>query len=252
MNSSNHNQDQIDRYLTGSLEAEELKKFRESLNTDPVLAEEVKQQEILVGGINVHGKRELRKKFELIRKDVLNEQPVIGLKKPNYLKRAISIAVIVLVLLAPVIYFSTLTDLTSDELYAENYTALQISANRDSKQQDALARADQLYINGNYEQAYKIYFELLTLHPKDYGTMLYAGICQMELRNHDKALANFQTIIERNHPFFTDHARWYSALAHLNKNEIPECKNILKQLSKDASADHHAEATNLLKIVEKL
>ena len=50
MNSSNHNQDQIDRYLTGSLEAEELKKFRESLNTDPVLAEEVKQQEILVGG----------------------------------------------------------------------------------------------------------------------------------------------------------------------------------------------------------
>lgn len=241
-------QEYIDRYLRGELKGQELEEFFETLKNDPVMANALQIQESIVQGIEYRGNQELKKRLQQISSEA-RDKKITPASAPNNKARVIRYVIIGLAAAITLLIISTFIFQKTDteQLFANYYQPSQFSITRQIDIEAEIARAENFYNNANYTAAIPVLQGLLRKQPENAAIQLALGNALLNSEAPERAIAEFQNIIERNAPLYIDQAKWYLALTHLKLGNIENCKKLLQELVSDNEADFHTQAVNLLK-----
>ncbi len=129
-----------------------------------------------------------------------------------------------------------------EQLFASNYTAEPLSNERGAMQ-DSLQQIIDCYSKNNYNEAIPLMEWYTQKHPEKTDLLLATAICNIELKNTDKAIAQLQTLISAN-TIYTEKAQWYLAMAYLQKGDQQNVKSLLLSFNKEHF--YYSKAQNIL------
>ena len=101
----------------------------------------------------------------------------------------------------------------------------------ESGRQESHAFAMELYENGNYREALAALEGVIVEGADNLGWQFYHGICQLELKNTDFAIADFEYITNANDPIFSAPSNWYLGLAYLRLDRKGEAVKVFRSIS---------------------
>ena len=234
--------EKIDSYLLNNMNDIEIKAFEQRLASDEELAEVVRQRREMLAVVDAIGDIRMKDRVRQLHRTAV-ERDTSRSAKTTW-KWAIAI---VLLLSAAIFFWFFLRKPAPNELYANYYEPYSLSFGaRSTETEQRLTAAGQFYLSRDYANALPIFQEILASQPGDSKARLAAGICQMELKRYDLALANFQTLVAANDPLYLEQAIWYSALARIGQNDLAAAKPLLERIAEDEGAQFQAKAKELL------
>ncbi len=114
---------------------------------------------------------------------------------------------------------------------------------------DYLKESMAYFSRDNYKKALQRFNVILEHYPNDFNALFYGGLSNYNLGRFQKALTNFNKLIEEpNQPFYED-ALWYSAQINIKLNEVKKAKLNLEVLILE-SEYYRTDAINLLKTIK--
>lgn len=174
--------------------------------------------------------QEVRKTFHATAKVVTLQKKENGAVVRSFSKNALRIAAMVLVLLgAASVYKYSVTSTSS--VYEQNFASFELATSRGSNNDGELEKA---YRNKNWTAV-----ESIVAGQKDrtQKSWFLAGMAEMELKNYEKAIVSFDTVLQLNQkntePYFQDEAEYYLALSHLGAKQPEQAVAILKKIRSD-------------------
>lgn len=264
MNDFNRDQ-MIDDYICGRLSKEDQISFQNQLDRDPDLTEVVAINKNLfafhgssswkeITTLNNEGK--LYRNY-LLSKDAQTIKTAINNAQYSYKQQTSSpiklykwyAAAASVVLLIAFSYIFTSNQNSPENLYADFSNLSELpSLTQRSDADKLLSDAEELFLNKQYIAAVRS----LELYNEKYNsntsnTLLYKGMCYLELNDFSKAKTHFNALKNTNS---LDHnkAFWYLALTSLKQKNIKETKQLL-QLIVNESYFNHQKAEELLAIL---
>ena len=229
---------QIDRYVNGEMNTEEVHLFKQRMRENGALAEEVHLHRDVLVGMNQY--------FNLDLKRILQEEEARLKKKPfNFYKWAGIAASIILVLgIAYLVFFTGQTD--PQQLYAQYYkpypnivTPAQRSGNEPAN--PALG----LYEAGNYSEALTNIEQQMSAGSQAPYLVFYAGIAALNTDEESKAISYFEKVIARKDETFASPAKWYLGLAHLKAGQKQKAVRTFKEIEASGN-DYSQRAAEIL------
>lgn len=221
------NLEQIERYLNGDLEENDLWEFRKALETDPQLQEEVRAFSELKKVMSQTKKIEIMEKMFNIHQNNQKRKYFLGF--PLYRAAAAG-----LLLLATVgggfFYFQS--GRMNDKLFNEYYVTESGSfglRSGNSTMDQPIMQGLQFYELGNYEEAIALFDKT----PENLLGKLYRGLSYIELEKYKLAIIDFNEIMDQPGNLFVDQAQWYLALTYLKTNNLDEAKKNLTTIAAD-------------------
>ena len=252
----------IDGYLSGSLSREELIAFKKQMFANPELAEEVTINKNLFAlhetdaweDITTLNKDGIEYQEYLLSDDAKKIKTAINNAQNKYKRYSITPTkryrwygvAASLVLLIAFSYTYTSNQNTPENLYADFSNLSELpSLTQRSDADKLLSDAEQLFLNKEYLGAVRS----LELYNEKYNnqsanTILYRGICNLELKQYAKAEKLFNEL-KNSDLLDKDKAYWYLALNSLKQQDIINTKKIL-QVIIDKSYYNHKQANQLL------
>lgn len=132
-----------------------------------------------------------------------------------------------------------LNNLNSNPLIAEYYAPYSVAV-RSNDTPTVKDQAYQLYSNKKYKEAIPFLRQISTENEE---ARLLEGIALLETGSTENALKRFEGLSSS--LLFSDHAKWYAALTHLQLNQPTKAKELLQTLTNQT--EYSAKATELLK-----
>tara|TARA_Y100001972_G_scaffold127670_1_gene185254 strand:- start:364 stop:1044 length:681 start_codon:yes stop_codon:yes gene_type:complete len=218
-----------EKYLQGKMTDAEQKAFESGLSG--LEKEELAGELGIRAGLESGFRNELRKTvagFE-------HKKPRVRKMYPAY----ISVAASVLIAASVVFYFTTNNQSLFDQYY-QPYPNYEVTTLRGA---DLTSRekAYSAYDAEDYIGALASFDVLETLSMSDY---FFRGICHIQLRQYDRALNDLNLVASGDNEY-SPAAKWYAALIYLELKNEAKATDLLKSLSKSASA-FSASAIELL------
>lgn len=212
----------IDLYLDGQLEGDELQKLQQQLRTDKSLAAEVKLHEEIVESITNDETHFLRQRISLLIAQTARRRMMI--------RMASSVAAGLIVI------FSVLTishTPSPSKAFAEYYAPYQTDLNTRSAENTLLGLnfAYKLYSDGDYTTAHELLSNYNTDNFNNISAKYYQALCAMELNLNEEAEENLVHILNEGDYAHALHAKWYLSMLYLKTERFTEAKNYLKELS---------------------
>ena len=103
--------------------------------------------------------------------------------------------------------------------YYKPYEVALINRSNDAELDLMLRHAQQLYQQGEYDEAV-VYFEKVLEHqPDQVATNLYTGISYLEMDRFHKAENSLNKVVEHNDNLYVDQAQWYLGFCYLATDE---------------------------------
>ncbi|PHS06583.1 MAG: hypothetical protein COA88_10280 [Kordia sp.] len=252
----------IDDYLNDRLSREDLIAFEKQLFTDHDLAEEVSINKNLFAlhetevweDITILNKDGIAYQEYLLSDDAQKIKAAINNAKCKYKHHSItpikryrwhSIAAS-LVLLIAFSYTFTSNQNTPENLYADFSNLSELpSLTQRSDADKLLSDTEKLFLNKQYLGAVRS----LELYDEKYSsqsanTLLYKGMCYLELKQYSKAKHVFNTL-KNSDALDKNKAYWYLALTSLKQENIKDTKKTLKFII-DSSYYNNQKAEQLL------
>ncbi len=217
---------QIEKYLEGQLEGEELETFNHELTENKDLKSEIVFRHNLNHAISEEDVINLRNKLDRVKQEVKIKElkSVIPETKsiPAYIWKT-AVAVVAVMLL-----FSTLFN-SSSGTYNHVYESPQWSPQRSvSSGMDLLQQANIHYMNGAFEEAIAIYDVAIKTATEDpFVFHFYKGASFQNLGNYKDAIPEYTQVIGHGDNLFVEEAEWYRALCYL---KLGDQENTRKQL----------------------
>lgn len=90
-----------------------------------------------------------------------------------------------------------------------------------------------LYETGKYPDAITVLNTLLEANPADEAALFYTGIIHMELRDFEKAAAQFAKLLAQQHGSYSRPALWYISLSYLQLEQTEKATEYLQQLTNE-------------------
>ncbi len=249
-------QEKIDAYLMGQLPKAESTAFREALQSDKALAQEVEIRRNMLLAVRQVGRDELRNTLNQIHQEV-KPQPDAQPIKNNRIRQLLpwlstAAAAAVLIFFFVRYQATNTTNNIYQQLYQENYQAYELSLNlRDVPPESQSSNALAWYRQGDYTDALSAFQALATAEPQQTQYQMALAICYIELGRGAEAKNILQKIYDAKDPFLSDEAAWYLGLIALSEEQSPEVERFLRPLAEDSRADHHQSASNLLKTLSE-
>ena len=241
----NSSEDKISAYLRGELSDLEQQSLVDKIANDPELAKELNRQKMISEHIELLEDRKITEQVRAVHKREM-ERRRKSLRFKKLKKWAIAAIVLLLISLA---WWLWQRPTTPEKLFAENYAAYDLYFG-DRGEGDLMIEAGGLYLSANYESAIPLFEKLLEQDKTLTKARFALGICQMELGNWEKAISNFQPLIEEKDILYAENAQWYVALALIKLDKLEEAKTYLNQLKGNNNARFQQKATTLLKALE--
>ncbi len=260
-------EEQIEAYLNGKMDTNEIEVFERKMELDPILKKQVGMDKEIMqflnpddwGISNSQNPNDAVKKYEDFLKSEkgkeiranlkAGEQEYFKKKSSNPVRKIViyagSIAALLCIVLFSVFLNSKEPDYAS--LYQEhkNWEDLP-SFTTKSAETNALSKAEGYFNQKNYREALPLFeqFDDATTNDPDLIS-LYIAISQIETNQNKKAIDKLNTLTS--HWKYGMRARWYLALVYL-KMDTPE-KSILQleEIVKDPKNYNYRDAQKLLK-----
>ncbi len=236
----------IDDFLLGHLDPAAAEDFQQQMQKDPELAKAVDSQKRLQRGIIVGGRRALKEDLKAIHQEVVGSMPDSEPeKKINWRGYVVAAIIVFLALLAWWLWMPQKAE--PQKLYAQYYQTFQpVLALRDSNTDPRINEVANLYRNGAYTEAIPLLEALLLQEEDNSQLLLTLAVARFETGDSSKVFSALQQIIDANDPFLSDQAKWYSALFHLQLQQVDQALPFLQSLADEASADKNQEAKKIL------
>jgi hypothetical protein len=254
MNDVNRHQ-MIEDYLCGGLSNEDQIAFKKELSNNPNLVEEVNINKNLFALHNTDSWEEITAlnkdgenyKNYLLSNDAQNIKNAINNAQRKYKHQTISPiklykwygAAASVVLFIAFSYIFTSNQNSPENLYADfsNLSDLPSLTQR-SDSDKLLSDAEELFLNKEYLGAVRsleLYNEKYSL--SNSNTLLYKGMCYLELNNYSKAEVLFNSLKNSN-SLDNNKAYWYLALTSLKQNKPNDAKKALQIIVENSYYNH--------------
>ncbi len=132
-------------------------------------------------------------------------------------------------------------------MLATYYEPFPFETTRSTNQDAALNNIRTLYNNKEYDKALSKLRPLLEQNNANKSLKMIAGNCHYNLAQTKEAILQFKEVADSNDLLFGEVAKWYLALAYLQREDISKARSILTELANSPQADHQKEAEALLK-----
>lgn len=249
---------QIEAYLNGELEGEELQKFEQQIKTDTSFAAQVAQhrelEEMLIG-LEIDNWRQraeilLEEKKAKISPKIKSLQTKNARSKGQYFLKAAA----VFLLVAGLAYFYTSRPTIAPEQLAMSYfeqTEASIYGGIErgdapsNENEQLLNTAHQQYQQNNYQQAATTLSKVGSSSPLYPESTLLIGLCQLHLQQYSEAIQSFQTVANHSNTLSQEEANWLLALAHLQNGDREIGKKQLENIAA-AKGGFSKQAASLL------
>jgi len=240
----------IHRYLMGEMDAQSEKEFERKLNEDDELKKEYELQKEIKSAVQEDDIMELREQLEDLGHSEKSKRK-IHLNRSDILSIAASITLFIGVGLL-MLFHNQRT--YPDDLYAsyfEPYPNIysQRSVGGNSSPGETKKKAFLAYEQENWRESKSYFNELLEKNPDNVEYTFYLGVLNLKLDNPDKAIEQFQTILQKNDPLFKGQTTWYIALGYLRKSNIDKSAYFLNKIIREDMANK-GKASELIKKLE--
>ncbi|GAA4276092.1 hypothetical protein GCM10022259_08160 [Aquimarina mytili] len=217
--------EQIEDYLAGKLEGNELESFKKLLEIDPELREEVRLHKELGRALKDKKALDFRKKLIKL-EDKIDKKKESPIQKPfisHYWKIAASIAIII----GLFTFFWQIDQ--KEDLYATYYIPYPVeNAKRGEVTHEEFKTIAQKYKEEEYSDIIPDLEQLITHRPYDEQLKLFLGNCYLNTGKTNKAIEQFLNINPQNR--YYEDGLWYTILAHLKLEQNKEAILLLKKL----------------------
>ena len=232
-NLSNY-KDYIQPFLDGELSREELDKISKELESNAVLAEDIKLYREVDQAIKEQDVMDLRKRLNIIHNSLDGK-----VRQPKYVpryKKVLSYAAIasVAVLISVGVFYKLNNRKLSDEKIFENYEPYEVTMVYRSADTDArkmLNLAMQKYEARDYKTAISLFEQILNKDPEDLKAELYSGISNMEIQRFSEANRSFNKIINHDDNLYVEQAEWALAFSYLMNGNRKESKDLFNEIA---------------------
>lgn len=241
MNESNMNQDRIEAYLLGELDARENKQFERELDQDPALQQAVSDFQELQSDLQIADEALFLEEMQAIHAEIREPAPSSAPRQ----RRWWLIAASILLLLIPALLFFPRSASGPDQLYAEYFSPLPDYTNSRASDDPDFLNAMSAYQSGDYASARPLFSAFLQRVPDDLDANLYGGITELEVGEPQIALRRLEKVSETDN-IFSSAASWFQALAHVKMEAYEKARPLLETLSGTPN-DFQEEAKNLLR-----
>ncbi len=107
------------------------------------------------------------------------------------------------------------------------------------------------FTKGDYVAAEGLFEKILSNDPKNIAVMYYSGISNIEIKNFQKAIQMFESIINAGDNLYIENAEWYLGLSHLAAGEVDKADAIFKTIASTPGNYYSKEAKSILDKIGK-
>jgi tetratricopeptide (TPR) repeat protein len=243
-------QDFIQPFLDGELSREELDWINKELESNAVLADDIKLYREVDSAIREQDVMGLRNQLEVIHNS-MDDSTRNPKRVPRYRKTIsyAAIASLAILISVGILYKIQTRKLSNVEIYEKYYEPYDVTMvyrsageNTDRLYQEARLR----YEAGQFQEAITLFEKLLKSDPADMATTLYSGISYMEVNRYNEADKSFSKIIDQNDNLFIEQAEWYLGFCYLMTNETEKARTQFEKIA-GSNSSYKDHASHILK-----
>lgn len=238
------NENQIDDFLLGNMQQDDLKDFESKLSTDKEFAQRVAERKEVIQYIDLLGDVALKKRIQNLHPKAVEN---LNSKKSFRLIPILKYAIAALFIAAIAYWFLYTPD---RNIYDQYYQAYDLNfGNRGSTTDEIIAFGGRLYADKNYAKALE-QFNALPAEAVSAKVQLAKGISYLETKQYTLAEKSFQQLIDKKDPIYEGHARWYLAMTYFKTNTPKKAKLLLQEISKADKPFNQKQAKAILELLE--
>jgi|SRR5690554_27169 len=215
---------QIDQYLLGHLEGEELRSFEERLEHDTDFRKMVAEQRLLIGGIEeFHLKKQLGHYHSQMELENVNKKP---------LTIWLAIAASIVILIGVSFWAVSDTESAAQKVFAKNFQpdpGLPTTMGTTSEYEFYSGMVS--YKRKEYSDAIAHWEPLYSANPKNDTLIYFLGVAYLAKGDHEQAERYLKVAKTHEESMFAEEAIYYLALTQLKENKVQEAKNTLENSS---------------------
>jgi tetratricopeptide (TPR) repeat protein len=232
--------DYIQPFLDGELSREDLDWISKELESNAVLADDIKLYREVDQAIREQDVLELRNQLDFVHNS-LDEAIRNPKKVPRYRKvlsyaAIASLAVLISVGVMYKLQNKKLGNVEIFEKYYEPYEITMVYRSGEAPREKLMAEARQYYDVGRYQEAIVLFEKLLDLNPDDMETNLYSGISYLEIEKYSDADKSFNKIISHNDNLFIEQAEWYLGFCYLMTGNTEVARSHFDKIAQSKSS----------------
>jgi predicted Zn-dependent protease len=227
----------IDKYLNGEMNADELQQFEQQLQTDEQLLQQLAEYKMMQITISKYRQAEtttpeLKAILQPLTKQYFQQKQqsakVFGMKRSLYMLAAAASVALILFLAIP-------------GVSADNYPVDDMSGAIVRGNEDEMAKAAQLFNNKKYAEAANAFLQLKAKNPNDATINYHLGISLVKQQRDGEALPLFEELA-KGESVYQDDANFFAALSayHLQQND--KAKQYAQAVRKESKFYKYARA----------
>jgi tetratricopeptide (TPR) repeat protein len=220
---------QIEDYVTGELEGEELKLFLAELNENSGLRAEVALRENVDMAISEKDIFSLRSGLNQAKQDVESKEirslipETSRISQSHWLRAGVAVAVIV-VAFAGLLGRNMIFSHTVDNYFQAPQWAPQRSVSSDM---GILQEANSFFVNGEYDKALVLYDKAIGDKDEKFVFQFYKASTLHNLEKFEEAIPEYTDVISHGDNMFVEEAEWFRALCYFKLGKAEEARSQL-------------------------
>jgi tetratricopeptide (TPR) repeat protein len=241
----------IQPFLDGELSREELDWFSKELQSNAVLAEDIKLYREVDSAIREQDVMDLRDQLDVIHNSI--GDPTKEPDQHSRIRKMLSygaIASLAILLSFGILLKVQHKKLTNEQIYQRHYEPYEVTMiYRSGETQNLITLAQSKYDAQDFFGAIEIYEQILGKEPGDMESNLYSGISLMETEQYSKAENRFGTIIDHNDNLYIEQAEWYLGFCILQTGRNIEARAHFKAIAK-GDGSYNKKARQLMRNIK--
>ena len=241
----------IDRFQSGEMSAEEVKRFNSDLLANKALAREIKLEQDLDIILRQDKIIDFRKKLlnsYYLGKGKKKAVTIVALGRQKWYMAAASI--VFLMVMGGILLLTMPKNYSNDDLFTKYYSTenvLDVARSADANIVEAIIK----FQEKDYKAATHLFSIILQSETDNTAAWFYNGIACIETEQFDSAIKSFQHIIAANNSFYIEHAKWYLGLCFLKNNETSKAIAEFQNIASESKNYHKVDAQHLLVKLQK-
>lgn len=224
---ANNNNEKIDPYLDGELNEEEKAAFEKSVEQDPQLEEEVRQNMLLREVVETAYQENLRAHIRTWKSEGSknSDRQVATIRRLGY---RLAAAASVVIILTASIFTMVVPQYSNDRIAARFYEPdADLGSIRGSNDADILRQAFENYEQGNFTGAIPGFQR----YPDNDKALYGLGLSYYQIEDFENAIITFKALAERKNIEYTEKAEFYLLLSYLKADQTgPEFQELLNKV----------------------
>jgi tetratricopeptide (TPR) repeat protein len=244
----------LQKYLDNELSEKELARFEQELNASPELLadrdlykevdEAIADTEVLDFRAQLNDLREDTRKSE-------SGKRIFRFTRPWHYAASAAMALLVAIGLATVLG----RPLSNKDLFAKYMKPYELVLTNRSVDNDyvklLMSRAQEFYLNREFDQAIQIFDEVLELNSNKMEAEFYMGESYMEIEKYLEASKSFTRVIEQDDNLYIQKAEWFLAGCLLAMDETDQARRRLASIASTANHYYKDDAAKILKRMKR-